>query len=584
MNLILETQALVQWLSQVLKRFLHIRPRTLMTVICAAAASKVFRLLAFVLPLKVILLVGSEGLPRYFQFFITNPDHRLEWIIGLTVASVLFFIVTLVLDFISARLAHSGGCEVLQCANDLTLLSDQEKVIQGAYSTVCHICANLLFVMTGIMFGLFILHGTLFLFLLAIVTVQYLLTAWTLSGPETASPGSLQLYIREKTNNYLDILATTTFLLGFLIILASFLSGSGGNILLAIFSFIVLRQILTALKNMIRDAAKLFSNQHQISALVFRHMHLEAPENRDGQALRDLFYKEARQRRILRELDQVGLSGDAETRWLDCAVPGMNTVAVTVRNSGDASIRHYLQQIYSPKSLHHLRNEHFLFTHVPRSRLKAPEILTQFLAGPFHCQVCDHGLGLPVPAAAWKKWEKKLLLHLWSCQPPRNLIEAYMTSRPMLQKRLSVDLLERISVAVDNDTEAATLQSLRNVLPLIRKKIERMPLYIHNPDINQGTVVMASQGDQFITLWARWSLEPIGVRIPVWANMQQVEELLALTRYQRDDIPADFGWDHIQFLQLCRRLETAIHHGTYKAALNHGGKVLGHALLRENEE
>lgn len=579
MNLFHETRSLDKWLSQILIRFMHVRPWTTLAAVLAAAVSKVSRVLAFVLPLKVIILAGSEGVPRYFRFFITNPDHRLEWIIGLTLAAVLFYILTLVLEVVSVRLSHSGGCEVLQSANDMTLLSDQEEVIQNAYATVCQVCANLLFAVTGIMVGLFVLNSTLFLFLLAIVATQYLFTAWVVSGPDTVNPGRLQRHVLENTKNYLDILATANFLLGFLIILATFLTGAGGNILLAIISFIALRQILAALKSMIRDAAKLYADQHQINALVFRHVHLEAPEARDSQTLRDLFHKEARQQRTTEELDRAGLSGEAETRWLDCSVPGLNTVTVTIQVSGGAPARRCLQQIFSPKSLHHLRNEHFLFTHVPRARFKAPEVLTQFIEGPFQCQICGHGQGQPVPKTAWPEWEKKLLLHMWSCMPPHSLVQAFMASKPMLQKRLSVELLERLSVAVDNDTEAGTLQGLQQNLDLIRVIIKAMPLYIHNPDINHGTVVQAAEDDVLIPFWARWSLEPIGVQLPGGVNAQQVNHMLDQVREQRDDIPAEFGWDQIQFLQLCRRLEASINRGAYKAALNSGGRVLGSPLM-----
>jgi hypothetical protein len=89
--------------------------------------------LAFLLPLKVILLAGSEGVPKYFRPLIAEPAHREYWIIGLAVATVTFYLLALVLDAVSSRLSSSGGIEILQCANEMTIMNDQENRIQGNY-------------------------------------------------------------------------------------------------------------------------------------------------------------------------------------------------------------------------------------------------------------------------------------------------------------------------------------------------------------------------------------------------------------------------------------------------------------------
>jgi len=64
-NLYQETVDAFTWLARVIGAFWRAQPRITASVIGAPVLSRFTGLGAFLLPLKVLLLAGSQGVPRY---------------------------------------------------------------------------------------------------------------------------------------------------------------------------------------------------------------------------------------------------------------------------------------------------------------------------------------------------------------------------------------------------------------------------------------------------------------------------------------------------------------------------------------
>src|SRR5690606_31206416 len=110
---------------------------------------------------------------------------------------------------------------------------------------------------------------------------QFVLSALVMSGPDNVNPGPFRRFIQENLGSYLSVLSSLNFLAGFLVILAPFMvTGFQGNILIAILSILIVRQILTNLAALIKDMAGLSEDRHKINALVFRDHQLERVEHK----------------------------------------------------------------------------------------------------------------------------------------------------------------------------------------------------------------------------------------------------------------------------------------------------------------
>jgi hypothetical protein len=127
-------------------------------------------------------------------------------------------------------------------------------------------------------------------------------------------------------------------------------------------------------------------------------------------------------------------------------------------------VQHWQQQIYLPKQDYRLENEAVLFDYVSRGQMLAPEVLLRFKEGPFECQICDAGSGEAVDASEWGELRMDLLARLMSVRPPPALTRAYTISRPLLQDRLSDDLIQRCEVGVDDVVDVGEVAGLLAVV------------------------------------------------------------------------------------------------------------------------
>lgn len=573
MNLVRETRSFWAWLYAVMRAFLAIRPVSTLTVVAASGIARVTNLLAFFLPLKAILLAGSPGIPRYFPFI--DPDQKVVWIVGLAAAALVSYALTLAFDFLARRLSEGASSEVIQGANELVVLDDQETVAQRYYAAFCQICANLLFVVLGAA-ALAVLSPWLLLVLSALVVGQYLSSAWALSGDDV-NPGPMKLYLEERSGSYLQILSSANFLAGFVVLLVPFLAGAGGNILIAILAVIVLRQLLTSLTAIATDATRLVKDRHRIDALVFREARLEKPEQRTSRNLREVFSKTSRQGRGAELLSAAGVQGRVDARWQDSSNPGIKTLLLVVDGGAEGHERCFQQQIFSKGSLHQLHNEEHLFRYVPRGRLHAPEVLIRFSEGPFECQICRYGAGRTIPEKEWRAWKLNILENAWAQQPPAALLSAYVASRPLLHQRLGDELVERLAVAVDTEEEAQTLDNLCSAMPHVRERLQALPLYVYNPDLAPANTVLAGD-DVLVMHWGRWSLEPLGAGRRDQSEQGRLIELLPRLRSLRSDL-GTLDADDIRFAGLCQRLEFQIQGELYKGALQTAGEILSNRAI-----
>lgn len=562
MNLKHESISFGRWFSQVMKVFFHVRPLTTLTVICADAVSTMTRILSMLLPIKVILLAASPGVPRWFPFI--DPAIKTPWIIGLTTAAIFFFFLTMLLESLVIRMSQDAGKEILYRANELALLKNQEETVRGYYASFCGICSSLLFLATAYLV-LLILNLQLFLFMMFMTVFFFLFSAWALRGSDI-NPGRLKKYIQEDTGGYMKILTSFSFLGAFLSILIPFLISGGGNIIVAILSIILIRRSLSFFVSSTKDITKLSKNKHEIDALIFPEVQIIVPENREKLAVRDLFHKSARQEMSRQELEKArALSEPIEVHWMDPTAPNIYMFLITTGHSTENHEKFYQLQSFPQNKAHFFENEDFLFTKVSRRDLKAPSIVTRFSQAPFSCQIVDYGLGLPVSSKSWKDVHDRLLEHFWSFQPPKGLIKAFKTSHTLLHQNMNQEFLSRVEMALDTQQEEEDYNRFMELLPSTVELLENMPLYIYNPDMNLNNTARTDMDEVFIMTWGRWSLKPAGTVLPYDRKKTKgmAEKILNI----RDDVPENLSADHLFFVSTCQKLENEINRGVFKAAL-----------------
>jgi hypothetical protein len=565
MNLFKETEKFISWFQQVLLTFLRIRPWTTTGIVAMSAASRITTVLTTFLPLKVVLLAGSDGVPRYFRFFM-DPEHKDAWIFALALGAVACYAVTVWLDSLTGRLSRAAGEEILREAETIPIMNNQEDAAGNHYAKFCRILADGIFVLAAVLGGLFV-NFWLFVFIPSLMLCFFSLSALFLRTVDRMQPSGIAVYIQENLSNYTKTLSNVVFFSGFIFLLIPFLVSDYSNILAAILSIIIIRQLLGAQTGIVRNAVQLGKSRHEINALIFRDVQLVPRESPIEKVHRELFHKEARRRIAEHELSKVmGPGTSPEVSWLDPIIPGLDTFMIKVRSKSSGENRCLLQQVFPPKQYQRLEHELFLFRHIPRAHLAAPELVSMFFAGPFQCLICDYGSGRPTPNSDWPDVEHQLTQRMWSCRPPDELVRIYSASAPLLHHRFNGEIADRLEIAADTEEEMEKLHRFRSMLPRIREKLQSIPLYVHNSDLNRNSTVQRPDGEIMIISWGRWTLEPLGAGLPHRLRKKVPAELLGKVGAVRKDIPKDLSREDILTAAWCFDLENLVNKKRYKAA------------------
>ncbi len=573
MSLFSTVRTFTAWLISALTALSRARPIATWAVVAMIGLGRITNMLAFFLPLKVILLAGSEGVPRYFQAFI-DSEQKAGWIIWLTVAAFVSFILTLLFERSASRIARVAGSEVAAAASELSVVNNQDAQAQAYFGRICGVAAHLLFLAIGFLVGL-ALNLPVFLVVVGLLVFQFLLSCWLFST-QTAGDGLVRIrrFAVENPRDFTKIFSSTGFLVGFLVILHPFVRGDGQNILIAILSVVLLRQALNVMPSIVSEAVSLVRNRHKVDALVFPQVHFQAPEKKEGRALRDAFRKCDRERDVSKLLNVTGCHALPEVTWADSAIGGLITFKV-LAETADSTVRYFQLQVFPPQAVSRMENERFLFENIPRHALNAPEVVGTLSKAGFECQLLKFGDGVGIAAAEWPECQEVLFRRHWSCSPPDGLLQAFASSRGFLGIRLSANLVARLEVAADSASDVDALAAFGSWLPEIQRLLRLMPVYVQNSYLNKGNLARKSNGELLVMSWSAWTLEPIGASLPRRATTAKLNGWLAEVREYRSDIPENFSANHLRLASNCYELERAI----TREKFNQGLKLV-HTILK----
>ncbi len=563
MKLHSETTALAWWLGRHLAIFWRVQPRSMALIIGALVLARFTNLASVLLPIKVLFLAGTEGMPHYFGM-MADPNYKLAWIIALSMIAVGFHLVTRSLRSFSDRLCEAGSLAVMKQTNKLAFMAGQDAIGRRTFIKISTLAANLIFV--ALAFACLILVIPLLVICLAVSFIfEYAFTAFVL-GRQTSSQNSLAIKIWEKPKDYLDELDTINFWLAFVIILIPFLVGSVSNIPLAILSFLLIRQALDALGDAIGTAIELMGQKRIIDALIIPGQQWQSSEPRADSNLHSLFEKQKHFALLQTPLAESFDNPRPSTiDWKDSPIDGVSMFSLNFPSGPNG--QHYQEQVFAPHRAHLIRNEELLFTHISREVLSAPVVRANFTHGRFACRICDYGMGVEVPAEEWEARHADFLEQTWCIAPPDPLVKAYRASHPLLHESFRKNFVRRLAIAVGNEKMASTLQKFKAKLPAIRTVLSEMPLYVSTPDIVRSNTSLGADRVTYLMIWGRWSLDPIGVYLPLRPDMEKLSTMLARVRQRRLDIPEALNAHHLRLAAGCRELATKMRNLKYEAAL-----------------
>ncbi|MFA0792128.1 hypothetical protein ACCI51_16390 [Microbulbifer echini] len=558
--------------------------------IVAGIVAHTTSLIAFLMPLKVLLLASSDGVPSYSQVFI-RPENKTEWIVGLSLVALLLYVISLIAELFADRIAANGG-RLVQMRRGLAGVavaqgdSRQEERIKGYYSTCCTILSNSIFTIVAIVAVTFI-NLPLAAYIIMMALTFYGLSYCAYQNYINGRGGNIGKLIDEDIGGYLKLVTSVTFLTGFLVILQPFLVGGDANLLFSIVSIILLRQLLSTFSTSSKSFFKFIRSKDKVDTLLF-----EAYSSRDdGQSLElsdlhQFLAADSRSSWISAELVDFGVSHECYlSLWVDSIVQDVFLINLVRRERLDAEPL-YQVRIYDMKSRRVMNGEKLLLEYMGRKQLRLPPSIRSFERHSYHCEILD----LQQSRLVRDNDEYDMVIHKaielqWSLKPCDKLVAAYRNCAPTLITRLSRISINKLLVAVDTEETVKVFTCLKDLWGEILKILSSSPLYLHNHSWGVDNFLVHREFiEPFFSGWDRWSIEPIGYKFPKGIKKSEIRLILSKLSLERSDLESQFTVDSAILINKMAKFEAAFSKKKYRECLSIAENLIdSDVLLMERE-
>ncbi len=502
----------LRWSISLGVKFIRVVPFHTSAIVTVTLVSQLSSLLASFLPLKVVILLGSDGVPHYFPASFAEMDRDIL-IAGLSAATLGFFLVHVLAERLIDWITGLGTSRLLKNSHKMVLFENQDQVAAGGYQRYSRALASGVFIVFSLCgLGWFYPEVSLMMVGYAVFTF---LVLWLLHRHSSTMHERLDTQLREVLN----VVAGVGFFVTFGYLVSDFILWRPPGVIVAIVTLILSRQIMTRSTGLVADLAALHQQGVKLDALFFHGKVLLSHTVQPERSMWPLLQPLARQhwiRAVMEEL--VGkIEGNVICKWHQT---GQTNVAALKVETGT---RCYLVKLFEKnRSSLALHEATLMGESIPG--LPAPCFVGATQVQKFHCLLYEVPKMRPLELPEVKPYAKSLLHHLLTVEPPPQLCHRYQRSRPMLWQRFNIELLERLRIAANTDEEQASLVFLLDNLARMNAILKGLPMVIYQPDLSQDAIRVVDEITPLSLNWGRWSLEPLGAGWPVVeASLSQLE-------------------------------------------------------------
>ncbi|MEG3081833.1 hypothetical protein R3F64_18425 [Halomonas sp. 5021] len=496
----------LRWSVTLSRKFMRVVPwLTLLAVVCSIL-SQFFMLAGFLLPLKVVLLLGSETVPVYFPSVFQDVG-RDGLVVFLSIASVCFYLAHLLTGKIVDVAATSACKKLLNRSKKLAIFENQQEIASKGYARYSQNLATVGFVSLCLMVMAWFYSD------IAIVIALYIGLCVLLVCIVASFSNSFHSKLSKELGSVSRLLGSLGFLLSFAYIVLNHLLGSPPGILVSVVALLLARQTFGRLATFAKDIQGLYGQKAQLRALFFHgHTFSQKPISR-SQGFWPLIVPRARDVWIAEMLAEIVGSErfESDTQWFDIGLPDI--VCYHVKVSTDDGRFEYVMKLFNSNRSAWAKHEATLLS--SQRSLPSVQIVKFASVEGIHCHVFD--------VTGLKRCGKKETIdqlvkfrtQLMSTSPQNDLVSLYARSHPMLWQRLDQQSIIRMRDLLDRLADFDDVEQLLIRLNDIKETLRLLPLALIAQDIRPGMLWKSGNGECFLINWTRWSIEPIGAKLPV---------------------------------------------------------------------
>lgn len=523
----------------------------------ATLVSQLFLLAAFLLPLKILILLGGSEIPEYFPDLLKLIQYK-ELVVYLTISTALLYVAHLLLDTIIERLVHRQAVRVINKQSKLAIFANQNEIIAKAYQCYAVIIAGVIFVISAIIVG-FLVYPKNIILLLSFVSVTCALI-WCVNK----LCSKCRRFFYDKVLFIANTICGVAFFVSFALMIYDFFEGDFPGILLAIITLILVRQAVTQVRNISGSINSMYTLKSSIYKILFDDYSMGKGAVSLNQ--KDTGQKASHQQIATKVVENYLRNGEvvSSVSWVQSGIPDVQCFSIILNDSNE---KLFVRCFDSKRSVL-AKNEAYLLTEVPE--LPALELL-------HHHEVDNTFYHVFRDTEGEKPSEKEKTL--WSVafyselilkyKPAESVACQYRRTHPLLWQRIETDLLSEIAQTLDAESRDYPLAVdwLSEYFDEIKTRLSNLPLSIINVNINRDSLVRLPNGRVLSNYWGGWGLDCLGAGWPTQPEyLESLIESLQSGECWRDDLQGIYPGDAC-LAALIFKVEYLCGHRHYQSAI-----------------
>lgn len=476
------------WLLSSIKTIYHTATSVFLLVILLKSVSQLSRLVAFLLPLKALLVAGAAVLPRYLDWSIFGGKPAAA-VVMLSGVAVLAFLLHLQLEKKTSGLIVKL-VKLIPVPRNLMVLSEVQahKKYQHA-SKLLELCA------AGVMMAVMLLMMPILqwkigfsFWAICIFVACSLACYWRLSV-------SFRQRVEVDMISYVSQLSSLLFFTGFALILAMLLSGSVGGIIVAVVSMVMIRVFSGQLVVAVSRAHNLVRNKEAVDLLISGKMVSKKQSELSVAPLEQIIAQERKESRKLK----------VET-WM--VLTSADLAIFQCTSQGPRGIRYYILKIYEEKRFAAAKWEELLSEKHVDCGLGTPLVSQgRISSGLWRLSKLPIPLEQGEQSRSFPEIAQVFFTQLFSTAPSSELVQKHDEKFGSFIERLTSANPGKLAVySMDN----SCVEFLDKEWPSIIEKIRSLPLqYV----LKVSRDVIVQDGSQSLVrhvLCENWRIGPIG--------------------------------------------------------------------------
>lgn len=551
------------WIGKLTRAFVSGAPVATLAVVFLTLISQVLTIFAFLLPLKVVMILGTSGIPRFLPSEMAQYDKDVL-VLSLGSAAIICFLVNIIVVRVIQKISTGGAQRLQQRAQKLSLFENQNSIAGQAYLKYAEALASLVFTLLAITL-LFVIYSDIASLLLVYLScgVVILLTAAHFNP-------KLRQNLLADMQKYLAGVSSVGFLGGFVFVVIDFLYLVPPVFYVAIIAVILLRRTLGLMVQGVNSYVWLKKKQDKINPLFFRNKVFIEREKVKPNNIWQLV-SDARQNGWLSDVLSEALMlpvKDVDVCWQQHKLKHVQVLDVRL----DKLERRYLVKIFDTHKSLGAQHEEVLIRNAS-SVLPIPPLVVSKVVSERYCHIFDVTSLTPIKDKLTQAQHYQFCKSLLKFIPSSEFVSQYRRSRVLLAGRIDDDIFERLSI-VGGEQQKQLIECVQSELPQIKKMLRLLPLGLWVPV--EPTLMYIDVGGAVSSChWTKWCMEPIGYG---WegdeASLLGFKTLLDELSSSRPELNK-FAFEYYELVIYVSQLEREYTNGRYLDAIETVKKIDG---------